>query len=300
VWMGWGRRVYVQDVPPKPSSSDEGECSPRSYTLRRAAASDARFLSDLHRRGRGRYLLTASRDEGLWRYEVAGRNPESDESLVVRIVEDAEGKSAGYVCHARDLRNGALRVYGYELANGVSWLEATPFVLSELAEIGHKRASDEEKLASLTFVLGEHHPLHEAIPEPPLFRLDRHDHYSFYVRVPDLPGFVRHVAPVLERRLAASVASGHTGKFEVSFYGGGLRLELERGRLSVVEDWSPTVEEDGDAAFPDLTFLQLLFGYRSLDELDRAFADCSPGKGDVRVLLGALFPRRPSALRPIC
>jgi hypothetical protein len=230
---------------------------------------------------------------------VARRDPESDESLEVRIVEDANGKPAGYVCHARDLRNGALEVYGYELANGVSWLEVTPFVLSELAEIGHKRASDGKKLASLTFVLGEHHPLHEAIPEPPLYRLDRHGHYSYYVRVPDLPGFLRHIAPVLEQRLAASVASGHTGKLEVSFYGSGLRIELERGRLSGVEDWSPTVEKEGDAAFPDLTFLQLLFGHRSLDELDIAFADCSPGEGDARVLLRALFPRRPSDLWPV-
>ncbi|MEJ7814947.1 MAG: GNAT family N-acetyltransferase [Rubrobacter sp.] len=300
VYMGEGSRIYIQDVPGKPSSPDEGDGSPRSYTLRPAAASDARFLSELHGRGRGCYLLTSSRDEGLWRYEVAGRNPESDESLEVRIVEDAKGKPTGYVCHTRDLRNGALEVYGYELANGVSWLEVTPFVLRELAETGHKHASGEEKLASLTFVLGEQHPLHEVIPEPPLYRLDHHGHYSFYVRVPDLPGFLRHVAPVLEQRLAASVAAGHTGKLEVSFYGDGLRLELKRGRLSGVESWSPTVEERGDAAFPDLTFLQLLFGYRSLEELDRAFADCSPGEGDARVLLRALFPRRPSDLWPVC
>jgi hypothetical protein len=299
VYMGEGSRIYVQDVPGKPSSSDEGDGSSRFYTLRPAAASDARFLSELHGRGRGRYLLTSSRDEGLWRYEVAGRNPESDESLEVRIVEDAKGKLTGYVCHSRDLRNGALEVYGYELANGVSWLEVTPFVLRELAETGHKHASSKEKLASLTFELGEHHPLYEVVPEPPLYRLDRHDHYSFYVRVPDLPGFLRHVAPVLERRLAASVAAGHTGKLEVSFYGSGLRIELERGRLSGVEDWSPTVEKEGDAAFPDLTFLQLLFGHRSLDELDSAFSDCSPGEGDARVLLRALFPRRPSDLWPV-
>ena len=300
VYMGEGTRIHVQDVPGRPANADEGKSSPRSYRLRHAASTDARFLSDLHRRGRGRYLLTSSRDEVLWRYEVAGRDPESDESLEVKIIEDAEGKSSGYVCHGRDLRNGALRVYGYELADGVSWLEVTPLVLRELAEIGHKRVSGEKELASVTFVLGEHHPLHEAIPEPPLYRLDRHDHYSFYVRVPDLPRFLRHIAPVLEKRLAASVASGHTGKLEVSFYGSGLRLELERGRLSKVVNWSPTVEETGDAAFPDLTFLQLLFGYRSLEGLDRAFADCSPGEGDARVLLNALFPRRPSDLWPVC
>jgi hypothetical protein len=96
------------------------------------------------------------------------------------------------------------------------------------------------------------------------------------------------------------VAAGHTGEVRVSFYGGGFRLELERGRLGGVEYWSPASEEDGDAAFPDLTFLQLLFGHRSLEELDRAYADCSPGRGDARVLLEVLFPRRPSGLWPVC
>jgi Acetyltransferase (GNAT) domain len=300
VYMNWGRRIYFQDIPGKPSGSHDGQDSSRSYHLRPATASDARFLSDLDHRARGRYLLAASRDEGLWRYEVAGRDPESDESMEVRIVENESGSPTGFVCHKRDLRDGSLEVDGYELANGISWLEVTPFVLRELAEIGHKRDSPEKKLASLTFALGEHHPLYDAIPEPPLYRLDRNDHYAFYVRVPDLPEFLRHVAPVLELRLAASVAAGHTGEIKVSFYGGGLRLELERGRLSAVKHWIPSVEDSGDAAFPDLTFLQLLFGHRSLGELDHAFADCSPGEGDARVLLGALFPKRPSALWPVC
>jgi Acetyltransferase (GNAT) domain len=300
VYMGWGCRIYVQDVPGKVSKADGEEDSPRTYHLRPATASDARFLSDLERRARGRYLLTSSRDEVLWGYEIAGRDPESDESMEVRIVENAAGSPVGFVCHTRDLRDGTLEVDGYELSNGVSWLEVKPFVLRELAEIGHKRASDEKKLASLTFALGEHHPLYDAVPEPPLYRLDRNDQYSFYVRVPDLPEFLRYVAPVLERRLAASVAAGHTCELKISFYGDGLRLELERGRLSAVEHWSATDEEEGDAAFPDLTFLQLLFGHRSLEELDHAFADCSPGEGDVRVLLDSLFPRRPSALWPIC
>src|SRR5215203_7370411 len=40
VYMGEGRRVYIQDVPGKPSSSDKGGGSPRSYRLRPATASD--------------------------------------------------------------------------------------------------------------------------------------------------------------------------------------------------------------------------------------------------------------------
>src|SRR5918993_289233 len=55
VYMGWGRRIYVQDVPGKESKAGGVKDSPRSYHLRPAAASDARFLSEVHGRGRGRY-----------------------------------------------------------------------------------------------------------------------------------------------------------------------------------------------------------------------------------------------------
>src|SRR5918994_2283114 len=110
VYMGWGRRIYVQDLPGKPSGGHEGQASPRTYHLRPATASDARFISDLDRRARGRYLLTSSRDEGLWRFEVAWRDPESDEALEVWIVENVAGSLAGFVCHARDLRDGTLVV----------------------------------------------------------------------------------------------------------------------------------------------------------------------------------------------
>jgi len=61
-----------------------------------------------------------------------------------------------------------------------------------------------------------------------------------------------------------------------------------------VESWEPTLEDEGAAAFPDLTFLQLLFGYRTLEELDDAFADCWWETDEARALLKTLFPKQPS------
>ena len=53
-----------------------------------------------------------------------------------------------------------------------------------------------------------------------------------------------------------------------------------------VEPWQPTPEGgEGDAGFADLTFLQLLFGYRSMEELDYAFADCWASGDKARPLL---------------
>ena len=87
---------------------------------------------------------------------------------------------------------------------------------------------------------------------------------------------------------------GHTGELKISFYRNGLRLAFEKGRLTQVDLWKPTDSEEGSAAFPNLTFLQLLFGYRSLEELDYAFADCWTKNDEARALLKILFPKQPS------
>jgi hypothetical protein len=108
------------------------------------------------------------------------------------------------------------------------------------------------------------------------------------------PSIGAPVSPALEARLAASAVAGHSGTLAVSFYRNGVRLRLEQGRLAEVEPWPSPGQEEGDAWFPDHSFLQLLFGYRSLGELEHAFPDCAARDPAARALLEALFPRRPS------
>ena len=43
---------------------------------------------------------------------------------------------------------------------------------------------------------------------------------------------------------------------------------------------------------PDLVFLKMLFGYRSLEDLEYAFPDCIVSSQEARVLLDILFPRQ--------
>jgi hypothetical protein len=139
------------------------------------------------------------------------------------------------------------------------------------------------------FSLGETHPFYDANRDRlGTARLP----YSWYIRVPDIPAFVRRIAPALEARLADSVAAGHTGEIKISFYRSGLRLTLQRGKFTAIEPWMPVTHDDeGDAGFPALTFLQLLFGYRSLEELRVNFADAWAGGDEAHGLLTALFPR---------
>jgi hypothetical protein len=69
---------------------------------------------------------------------------------------------------------------------------------------------------------------------------------------------------------------------------------FDRGKLTTVEDWQrPTWDANKDGGFPPLVFLQLLFGYRSLDELRFAFPDVRVND-NVELLVKALFPSRAS------
>jgi hypothetical protein len=118
--------------------------------------------------------------------------------------------------------------------------------------------------------------------------------WEWYVRVADLPGFLVHIGPELERRLAESSMNGYEGDLKISFYQGGIRLLFDHGKLTLAEHWtSPELDEGHDAAFPDRTFLQLLFGFRSLDDLQYAFPDCWTNQQG-KLLLNALFPKQPS------
>ena len=81
----------------------------------------------------------------------------------------------------------------------------------------------------------------------------------------------------------------------MSFYRTGLRWVFERGRLRAVEPWRPdSRDQEGDIALPGLTFLQLLFGYRSLAELHLSFPDCLWSSNETRALFECLFPKRSS------
>jgi len=74
---------------------------------------------------------------------------------------------------------------------------------------------------------------------------------------------------------------------------------FDQGHLRLIEPWhAPLYKSDAKAACPALVFLQLLFGYRSLDELRYAFPDIE-GEGVAEVLLKALFPRKFSWVLPL-
>lgn len=281
-----GRTTYPSLVPKLPP----GEVDP--YHVRPVTPADLPTLTGIAEAGDRRYLLAARRDAALWDYELQGRAEKSSPRRALRVIETPAGAVIGFLAHVPTLWGTTLAVTAYELTPGTSWAAVTPVVLRYLAATGASYAAHEQKvLEAMSFVLGVEHPIYAAVPDrlPHSFKPT-----AWYMRVANLPGFLQHVAPVLEARLAASIVAGHTGEMQLNFYRGGLRLAFAGGRLIAAEPWAPETPMSGSAAFPELTFLQLLFGYRALGELEYAFADCWVRQPEARPVLDALFPKQAS------
>lgn len=262
------------------------------FRVRPATADDLPFIAGVDEQARRRYLVTCVRDGALWRYELDGRSEASADRFDLCLIETAAGKPVGFLAHRPALPGPTPTVGAYELRPGVSWLAATPSVLSYLRTTGEadERRPGAARFEGVAFILGLDHPVYRVLPDrwqravPP---------YAWYIRVPDLPAFVRQIAPVLEARLAASEAAGYSGELRLNFFRHGLRLRFQDGRLGAAP-WLEAHRDDAGVSFPDLTFLQLLFGHRALDELEYAFPDCRVRGEEARVLLTALFPKQPS------
>jgi hypothetical protein len=280
-----GRRFGFEPHVPK---LKKGEKEP--YHIRPAAEADLPFIAKVYREAQTRYAISCLRGMDVFSYELNGQSPKNVNHFAMRILEDRHSKRIGSFQHINFLSLNGLTVVGYELKPGASWLDVTPSVVRYLWEIGGKYAKRVGQTCnSFRFMLGAEHPAYDALGDAlPAF----HPPYAWYLRVPDLPGFIRHIAPALEKRLAESIAAGFSGELKISFYRDGLRMVFVRGRLKTVETWKSTTKDDESAAFPDLTFLQLVFGYRSLNELCFAFKDCYWSNNTARVLLNALFPKR--------
>jgi hypothetical protein len=293
--LGGMRNAFAPNIPRlKP---DEAE----PYPVRAATLADIPVLRELDALGARRSRLAVARDEALWRYELEGRSFWDVNRYEWAIVEAAGGAPVGMLAHSPWAWEGgpgaAVAAFVVELRPGVSWPAALPSILRYLWARGEAYAArDGKPFGRVAFVLGSEHPVYDAIPSslsstrPP---------YAWYLRVADLPGFLRLVTPALEQNLAQSIAAGHTGEVKLSFNRSGLRLKLEAGRLTSIEPWQPAPRDDGDVAFPDLTFLHLLFGHRTLDEVRAAFPDCWWSGDTPRAVVMALFPKQASMPVPV-
>jgi hypothetical protein len=122
--------------------------------------------------------------------------------------------------------------------------------------------------------------------------------YAWYIRIADIPQFIRTIAPVLERRLERSGANQYSGELKVSFYDfTGITFTFEAGKIISVE-CVEMEDEDSDAAFPYSYFINVLLGHRTTREITHIIREAYANR-KARVLMEAMFPRQRSWLMPL-
>jgi hypothetical protein len=285
VALGGGRIGYL---PHAPKLKDEEE---EPFTFRPATEADIPFIMEVYARAVKRSMLSCARNADYWAYELNGKSEQNINRSLCRIIESAKGESVGFILHAPLVWNPVISMWSYELKAGISWLDVTPSVIRYLVETGKEYATkkDDIEFVGYNFNLGPDHPAYQMMPAQ-LPRVNKP--YAWYIRVVDIPDFLRHIGPVLEKRLAESYAVGYSGDLKLSFYRDGVRLTFEKGKLQGVESYLPKDQEDADVLFPELTFLRVLFGHESFESLANAFTDCYARSNPGRALIPILFPQK--------
>ncbi len=288
--LGGGRIAYFSNVP----TLKENETEP--YHLRAMTIDDIPFVSSLYDREASRSLVTCPRPEWLWRYMMEQLPAPQTWRAPMQIIETHEGHAVGYIAPSHEVWNDTIAIEELAVSEGQSMRAVMPTILRWMKAFGEQEAAKQNKtISGILLGFGREHPAYDAAPDLlPKSRLP----YSWYIRVPDVPRFIRHIAPALEARLAHSTMSSCSSELKVSEYRNGLKLVFENGKLKNAEAWQPTIEDAGDCGFPPGAFLQLLFGCKSVQELRTFYPDCT-AKDNAAVLLDALFPKMYSCVHPV-
>lgn len=273
---------------------------PEPYTLRNASEEDIPLIQKLYDSHRAPYPVSTKIDEGWWHYQIRSLGKvHVDDYWHIQMIIDTENVAQGYVITPRMRWRTSLPVYDLATAPGINLQTLMPSLLRALqAHAEHVPAAPGTGPAEkLSFRLGVKHPAYDVLGKELTYEPQLP--YAWYVRVPDLPKFLRHIAQALETRLANSALASYSGTLALNFYRGGVQLEFAEGKLTGVENWKiPPWHPGADADFPPLVFLQLLFGRRSLEDLAYAFPDVR-AKNEVELLLRTLFPASPSWVFPL-
>lgn len=275
--------------------------APEPFSLHDATWEDIPLVQQLYDREHSSGVVSAPIDEAWWRYQLTtGRASRSGEGWHIQMIVDGDKQAQGYVIIPPARWQDSLRVFDLAFASGANVQVIMPSLLRALASQGAQlpvKEGGEYPFNRIVFDLGRSHPMYALLEKS--MPVTKQDPYAWYVRVADLPKFMQLIAPALERRLASSVVASYSGELRFDFYRGGLRMVFEQGKLQGVEGWRrPIWNANEDARFPPLVFLQLLFGYRSLDALRAAFPDVRVNE-NVEVLVATLFPYRPSRVMPL-
>ncbi|MEM9772934.1 MAG: GNAT family N-acetyltransferase [Chloroflexota bacterium] len=281
-----GARLFDWHRPgnnPKINEEDE------AFQHREAKVSDIAILQAYYHIHGFDYLINCERTKMIWAHELTGRSKDSIYKKSYWIVTRRNGDPVGYIGFV--VWPVGLSIQEIACDPNQSMREFCLYVTRALNRWrkGHNQ-SEEDRIERLLFYLGYDHKAYQALG-PQLGRQGKS--YAWYIRIPDIPKFLLHIRPVLERRLANSVMVNHTGQHKVNLYQEHFYLDFKQGKITSIKPYIPTLPQDGQTLFTRPEFIQLICGHRSYEEISFIHVDCG-GNAESSILMNILFPKKPS------
>lgn len=266
------------------------------YTLRPATDADVPQLVAWDRYYADECLLSHVRTEAMWRYELHYRSPDAPFYIHLHVIVSADGEDVGYIAWTAHPSRNFMGVMSYIVGEKASYVDTFEDVMCGIRAFTERFYAQrpENKPTRIMFDGGVTSTMDTLIERTPS-GVARETIYAWYIRVEDIAGFIRKIAPVLERRLVRSGANRFTGTIKIGFYDlTGLTMLFENGCIKDVTH-GELFQNDADAAFPYHYFLNVVFGHRTVKELNHILPECYADR-TAAVVLGALFPKKRSWL----
>ncbi len=265
---GWN--ILLRDIP------DDLPASAAGYRFRAATLDDVPLLARLYDETMRGLAIHAVRDTDIWRF-LLDHTPDSQAAAETWIVLDADDQPAGY-----------WRIEKFGFGPGLTVGEASNMSHpAAMAVLGHvKRLAVERGKADIRLSCADACPL---VPTAKAWGAKDTGRYAWQIHLPDVTRLLRAIAPVLERRIAASPFAGLSETVSINMFRETYTLCFEGGKITAVEpvgftDWP------GGLSIPPLLFAPLVLGYRSREELRAAHPDVAIW-GQSQYLIDVLFPK---------
>lgn len=248
---------------------------PRSaFGFRQANVNDIPTLIRLYDEASASLNISAIRTEDIWRYlfeHTTGSYSEGE----IWLICDAEGHIIGYY---RLVRHG----FG------------TGLIVSETSRLNPDVAEallSQLKMAAITrdkpYIRFNLPVSNDLLRVARGFGAADTGTYAWQIHLVDVAYLLRKLAPVLERRIAASLFAGLSKKIIINLYREAFELDFDGGKLRSVNALGFC--DGGEIRIPPLLLAPLILGYHSREELTHMYPDVSIN-GQSRHLIDVLFP----------
>ncbi len=264
------------------------------FTIRLATETDIPHLIRIQNHHNQTYLVTNYCDETRWKFDISGHSEGSDAQVRIFCIIDDQSQIVGYYRTFPALWDGTLVIIEFAMQVTIPYRLAMLAVLNAMRD----RYTDEDgncQLAQISLEIGIHHAVYDTLPEI----LDPAPRPSaWYIHLPDEARLIQYIKPVLEGRLEQSNMCGLTATTKINLASHELTIHIKHGEISLIALARLVLGDEANATFPPYVFNQLVMGYRSLEEIQYAYADCLSDT-ETTMLLNNLFPKKASFVIPL-